>query len=230
MLAKSASWGPHPLYAKHGYISSPPGIPQGSASSAVVADWCIANMPLQKLGSSVVVNHADNFWAFSASSDHAQDASKALSFGIAGLPGGDFYGKTEQDVNVSQGFRMLGCWVSQSKTGELEAEPTDANINDFAARARRQRQRVYGRLTAASEVQQSKTLRLKGLQDYLRFESMVLGWVRAFAFCGPLVKGAKVHYEYDLGLLRETFEITSDELKPLEDASTTVAVKWYSGK
>jgi hypothetical protein len=229
LLAKSASWGPHPLYAKHDYISSPPGIPQGSASSAAVADWCIANMPLEKLTGSVVVNHADNFFGLSASSDDAVDVTKALSSGIAGLPGGDFLGKTEQAVEVKDGFRMLGCWVFLSKTGELVAEPTEANYNELRKRAGRQRQRVYRRLKAAAG-SQSKQLRIKGLQDFLRFESMARGWVQAFAFCGPHVNAVKDHYDYDLNQLRQTFEITDAELKPLKDASTTVTFKWYSGK
>ncbi len=229
VLAKSAIWAPHPLYAHYGHISSPPGIPQGSASSAAVANWCIANMPLEKLLGSVVVNHADNFFAFSASSKDAADVAKALSSGIAGLPGGDFHGKMVQAVEVKDGFRMLGCWVFMPKTGELEVEPTEANINDFAARVRRQRQRVYGRLTAATE-NKSLLLRIKGLQDFLRLESMVGGWVQAFAFCGPMIQDVQDHYDYDLSKLRSTFEIADGELKAVQETSTKVTVKWYSGE
>jgi len=229
VLAKSASWGPHPLYAKYGYISSPPGIPQGSASSAAVADWCIANMPLETLSGSVFINHADNFFAISATSDDAADVSKALSSGITGLPGGDFHGKVEQDTTVKLGFCMLGCDVFMSKAGELEAEPTDTNLKEFSTRVRRQRQRVYGRLTAATE-NKSHLLRIKGLQDFLRLESMISGWVQAFAFCGPIIQNVKHHYDYDLLKLRKTFQIADGELKAVKDASTEIAVKWYSGR
>lgn len=228
VMAKSASWGPHSSYAYYGYISSPPGIPQGSASSAAVADWCIANMPLETLSGSVVINHADNFFAISATSADAADVSKALSSGIAGLPGGDFHGKVEQDTTVKLGFCMLGCDVFVSKAGELEAEPTDTNLKEFTTRVRRQRQRVYSRLTEASE-NKSHLLRIKGLQDFLRLESMVGGWVQAFAFCGPLIQNVKEHYDYDLSKLRSTFEISDGELKAVKDASTEVTVKWYSG-
>ena len=228
VLAQSTSWGPHPLYSQYGCISSPPGIPQGSASSAAVADWCIANMPLAKLAGAMVINHADNLFALSVSSGAAQNVAKALSSGIAGLPGGDFYGKTEQAVEVKDGFRMLGCWVSVSKAGHLEAEPTEANYKGFRKRAGQQRQRVYGRLAAAHQ-QQSTQLRIRGLQDYLRLASMVQGWVQAFAFCGPHIGVVKDHYDYDLNLLRDTFEITENELKPLKDHSTEMPVKWYSG-
>lgn len=228
VLAKSASWCPHPRYLQYGHISSPPGIPQGSASSAAVADWCVANMPLENLSGATVINHADNFFAFSASSEDVQSVSKALSSGIAGLPGGDFYGKTEQAVAVAHGFQMLGCWVTLSKAGILEADPTDTNVKEFGIRARRQQQRVHGRLTAAA-ASQSKQLRIKGLQDYLRFESICRGWVQAFAFCGPTIQCVKDHYDYDLNLLRDTFEITDAELHPLKDVSTEITVKWYSG-
>ena len=58
---------------------------------------------------------------------------------------------------------------------------------------------------------------------------MVQGWVQAFAFCGPHIGVVKDHYDYDLNLLRDTFEITENELKPLKDHSTEMPVKWYSG-
>ncbi|WP_170570764.1 reverse transcriptase domain-containing protein [Ruegeria atlantica] len=228
VLSKGAKWNAHPHYVQYEYISSPPGIPQGSACSAAVANWCIAKMPLAKMVGSEVMNHADNFFAFSVSPDAAQDVAKALSSGIAGLPGGDFQGKTEQAVNISQGFRMLGCWVSWSKLGELEVEPTETNVKEFAARARNQKQRVYGRLTAALE-ENSKLLRIEGLQEFLRFESMVQGWVQAFAFCGPMVGTVKDHYDYELDGLRTVFQIDENELNPLKDVSTKITVKWYSG-
>ena len=228
VLAKSASWGPHPLYIQYGHISSPPGIPQGSASSAAVADWCIANMPLETLKGTVVINHADNFFALSASPECDQSASKALSSGIAGLPGGDFHGKTVQATTAKQGFQMLGCWVYMEKGGSLEADPTDANVKAFRKHTYRQRQRVYGRLTAANKAQSEK-LRVLGLQDYLRFESMCYGWLQAFAFCGILVDCIKDHYEFELNQLRYTFKITETELKPLKDQSTDIPVEWYSG-
>jgi hypothetical protein len=228
VLSKGAKWTAHPHYVQYEYISSPPGIPQGSASSAAVADWCIANMSLAKQVGVEVLNHADNFFAFSDSPDAANDVAKALSSGISGLPGGDFHGKTEQAANISQGFRMLGCWVSWSKLGELEVEPTEVNVNEFAARARKQKQRVYGRLTAALE-ENSKFLRVTGLQDFLRFESMVQGWVQAFAFCGPMIRTMKDHYDYELNGLRTVFQIDEKELSPLKDVSTKFTVKWYSG-
>jgi len=229
VLSKSANWAPHPYYAKHGYISSPPGIPQGSASSAAVADWCVANMQLEKLNGSVVVNHADNFFVFSASSQNDQSVSKALSSGIAVLSGGDFQGEIKHANMVQKGFRMLGCDVHVSKTGELEANPTDANVKDFTERAERQRQRAYGRLTAAAG-SKSDTLRIKAVQDYLRLESMVQGWVQAFSFCGPLIQNVEDHYAYEIHRLKTTFQITSDELSHLKDASTIVKPKWYSGR
>ena len=97
-------------------------------------------MPLEKLLGSVVVNHADNFFAVSVSSDDAADVSKALKSAIAVLPGGDFQSKDGTRSAVKDGFRMLGCWVSLSKTGHWEVEPTEANLKDLRKRAYRQRQ------------------------------------------------------------------------------------------
>jgi len=185
-------------------------------------------MPLEKLIGSFLVNHADNFFAFSASSNDAESVSKALSFGIAGLPGGDFYCETKQAIQVKDSFQMLGCWVSMSKSGELEADPTDANVKEFRKRAGQQRQRAYGRLNAAAG-SKSKSLRIRGLQDYLRLESMCQGWVQAFSFCGPLVEIVKGDCEDDLQSLRDTFQISDEETKHLKDASTEIQIKWYSG-
>ena len=111
----------------------------------------------------------------------------------------------------------------------MAAFPTNTNIKKLRDRAGRQRQWVYGRLTEATSLQ-SKQLRLNGLQDYLRFESMCHGWLQAFSFCSP--KLAVIEHEYDqqLSHLRHTFEITDAELKPLKDASTELTVKWCSGE
>ena len=228
VLARSAKWGPHPKYVQYGYISSPPGIPQGSASSAAVADWCIANMLLEELCGSMVVNHADNFFAFSETSEDQKDVSKALSSGIAGLPGGEFQSKTEQKVTIGHGFQMLGCWLSLDKEGNLEAHPTETNLKKFGEREERQRQRVYGRLLAATASKSAK-LRIKGLEDFLRYESMCLGWVEAFSFCGYITQHVLDDCEFELNKIRCTFKISDEELKPLKGAYTNVKVQWYSG-
>jgi hypothetical protein len=176
----------------------------------------------------VVINHADNFFAFSASMDDAQNASKALSSGIAGLPGGEFAGKVEQCATAQYGFRMLGCDVSISLDGLLDAFPTDRNLKKLSSKAWRQRQRTYARLTAAT-FEKSLKLRMKGIQDYLRFQSIVRGWLQAFAFCGPDLECIKQEYEFEFDFVRHTFEITEAELKLLKDASTNNTLKWYSG-
>lgn len=94
---------------------------------------------------------------------------------------------------------------------------------------RSQKGRVHAKLTKAS-FEDIAHLRIEGLQDYLRLESICHGWFEAFKFCGDHIKSIENHYAFDLNLIRQTYDIAQDELKPLKDASTVVKIKWYSGK
>ena len=176
-----------------------------------------------------IINHADNFFVFATSQLQMENAAKALSSGIAGLPGGNFIGKTEQAVEIAKGFRMLGCWVSIEKTGELVADPTNTNVTKLRSRVSMLKQRIHAKLTAA-ELESDQGLRVEGLQDFLRLESLCQGWVNAFSFCVQLVKDVENDLAYDLSVICHTYAITEEELKPLKDASTKVNVNWYSGK
>jgi hypothetical protein len=90
-------------------------------------------------------------------------------------------------------------------------------------------QRIHAKLTKA-EIEGSDSLRINGLQDYLRLECFVRGWINAFKFCGPQIICVEDDLELKLGLIRETYAITPEELKPLKDASTVVNINWYSGQ
>jgi len=229
VMANSADWTPCYTYTSHSYIISPPGIPQGSASSAEVAHWCVAQMKIAKVEGVEVINHADNFFIFAKSQPLMEKASKALSSGIAGLPGGEFNGKIEQAGEVAKGFRMLGCWVSVDKKGEIVVNPTETNWNKMKNRVRLQKMRLHSLLTAAT-LDDDPKLRMQGLQDYLRLESICQGWMQAFKFCGPHMKDVENEHAFDLALICHIYDITQEELQPLKDASTMVTVKWYSGK
>ncbi|MEO0893331.1 MAG: reverse transcriptase domain-containing protein [Pseudomonadota bacterium] len=229
VLSGGANWRAHPRYTQYGHISSPSGLPQGSASSAVVADWCIANMPLKTCKSSIVINHADNFFAFAATAEDAKDVAKALSSGLTGAPGGEFNGKLKQKAIVEDGFSMLGCHVQLQKNGECSVWPTEANLDKFHDKCEELEERVRTKLKIA-EQSKSKLSRLKGLQEFLRLESLHQGWLQAFGFCGPDIEIVfRYHCEYYRNDIRATFCIRDFELKPLRDASTKVTYKWYSG-
>ncbi|WP_324752783.1 reverse transcriptase domain-containing protein [Roseovarius sp. Pro17] len=228
VLAKGADWYPSYANTTQPHILSPPGIPQGSASSAEVAHWCIAHMSMEKVEGVDVINHADNFFIFAVSKLHMEGAAKALRSGIAGLLGGEFQGKTEQAGEIAKEFRMLGCCISMDKAGNLVADPTDTNLKKLVCRARTLKQRVHAKLTAA-EFEADEGLRVEGLQDFLRLESLCHGWINAFKFCGPQIKYIEDEHLYDLDAIRDTYCITQSGLEPLKDASTLVNIKWYSG-
>ena len=185
-------------------------------------------MTLEELNGTLVMNHADNFFAFAATATEAECVADALSSAIVGLSGGDFEGKTKQLTTIDSGFRMLGCWVSRTKEGILEADPTDANVKALRTKARKQKQRTCARLADAAK-SGSVTLRIEGIQEYLRFQSLVDGWVQAFAFCGPLVDSVAAHYEFELAHVSAAFAVTQEELAAMKDRSTVLTIELYSG-
>jgi hypothetical protein len=228
-MANSANWSPSCSPTEYSYILSPLGIPQGSVFSPEVAHWCIANMVMEKIEGVEIINHVDNFFIFAITKDRMEKASKALSCGIAGLLGGDFKGKVEQTGEIAQGFRMLGCWITFDKSGEIQVDPTETNYRKLTGRMERQKQWVYAKLTAAT-LEKDECLRTEGLQDYLRLESVYIGWTEAFKFCGKPIEDVASDYADELGMIRQTFDISDYELMPLKDKSTVLNIKWYSGK
>lgn len=234
VLAENAKWNTHTKGIKlhtiymNEYITLPPGIPQGSASSAAVAEWCIANMKLEIPYGSTIINHADNFFAFSISKQCAQDVSKALSSGIAGLPGGTFKGKTVQSTTVAAGFKMLGCWIDHTVSDEVSVMPTDANLSGFTNEFRKKRKRVCIHLKKAADTG-SKKLRASGVQEYLKLKNMSDGWLAAFACCGNMLNYIKDDNDQVLQSLRHTFDIKDEELELVQDKSVDAKIKWYSG-
>lgn len=219
ILAKSAKWQLKNGQTNPPHILPPPGIPQGSVSSNEVAHWCIAQMQMENLGGCEAINHVDNFFVLAPSQKHLEIASKALSSGIAGLPGGGFTGKVEQSGEVLEGFRMLGCWISVRKSGAIRIDPTETNLQKLTSRTQRLRQRVNALLTAAN-FEGDKKLRVEGLQEFLRLESLCDGWVGAFKFCGEHIKCIESDLSFELETIRLTYEIGSSELGSLRDAST----------
>jgi hypothetical protein len=201
-------------------------MPQGSASSSEVALWCVAQMNLEIPSGVLVVNHADNFFAFGSSAD-AELVSKALSTGIAGLPGGEFDGEIEQAHHISFGFRMLGCHLWPADDA-IVAAPTNDNLGKLLNKTEILEQQIHAKLTTAMK-EKSQSLRMEGVQDYLRLESLTNGWLAAFGFCQEDVPVIKADLEYLLWELKKTYAITPFELKLLKDRSVKVNVNHYSG-
>jgi len=227
VMAMSAQW---VSSSEHSAISSiyqaAPGIPQGSVSSSEVGLWCVSHLEKLQIEDVDLINHADNFFVLAKSAEALEEAAKALSAGIAGLPGGPFTVKTEQVTTVDKGFRMLGCWVWRDGE-DLLAEPTDLNIEKLCGRFSLECQRLHAKFTVAAE-DQDLELRFESLQDYLLLESYLHGWVESFKFCGSTIKLVEQEYQPDLDAIRHAYSVKTGELDLAKDASTTVKIEHIS--
>lgn len=228
VMSNGANCNPHLKKHHKKCISLPSGLPQGSASSAAVADWCVANMHFQDLTDATVINHADNFFVFAASKQAAEGVSKALSFAITEAPGGNFKGIEKQSKSLQSGFSMLGCNIEVSTKGNAIVSPSEANLEKLSEETSKLVAWCENLLRIANKTN-SKIKRLRGLQEFLRLEGLYNGWLHAFAFCGSEIEVIKEDARYVLKLLRYEFDIHDYELKPLMDTSTNAACKWYSG-
>ncbi|MGB3279308.1 MAG: reverse transcriptase domain-containing protein [Pseudorhodobacter sp.] len=227
IMAKTAAWTPWYSHTTKSYILSPPGMPQGSVSSAEVALWCVAQLVMKKMKGVVLIIHADNFFILAQSQELLKDASNALSAAISALPGGDFLGEIKQKGEIAPGFRMLGCNIWREKKGHLVVEPSETNYKKMNARVQRHCQKAHALLTKA-DVEGHADCRIHGLQEYLRLESVCTGWMAAFGFCGPHLDAVANDHADLLAEIRQTYDIKDSELSPLKDASTAVQIKWYS--
>ncbi len=228
VVAKNAEWvTPNGNTYLPFITKSVPGIPLGSASSSEIAVWCIAHLKMLKVRPLVIINHADNFFLFSKAVEPLEFASKALSSGIAKLPGGQLNLAIKQNTTVDKYFHMLGCWVSREK-GKVSAWPSNKNLENLTVRYDAYSQHAHTKLTAA-EKNKDQNLRLEGLQDYLRLRNFVTGWFNAYDFCIDILGINKDYLFADIETIRELYNITDADLRDVTDQSTYVVIDNYSG-
>ena len=206
---------------------SVPGIPLGSASSSEIAVWCIAHLKMVKVNPLVIINHADNFFLFSKAVKPLAFASKALSLGIAKLPGGQFKLAIKQNTTVDKHFHMLGCWVSREK-GKVSAWPSSKNLENLTIRYETYSKQVHTKLQKA-EKKKDQYLRLEGLQNYLRLRNFITGWFNAFDFCNDVLGPKKDYWLCDIDAMRECYNITDADMASVADRSTYVVIGRHSG-
>ncbi|MDG4650439.1 reverse transcriptase domain-containing protein [Roseibacterium sp. SDUM158017] len=216
-----------PVYRENILHQASLGIPQGSAASTVVAEWSVSHLNLITAEDVALINYADNMFLFGKSAEALASALEALRAAIAALPGGAFlthHGKAQHGViqPIEAGFRMLGCEITQTKTG-INVEPTKESLQEFEGFFWIQSQAIAAELFAAKQLK-DQVLRLQGIQSFLRLRSYANGWLAAHAVCTdiPMIKG-DVRYKIDA--LAHTFQFTPTELKAAADASTKI--KYY---
>lgn len=233
VLAQSATWIPHGVISceLHTFLHQTQlGIPQGSAASAVVAEWSVSQLDF-KAKDVALINYADNFFLFAKDAATLKHALEALRSAVAGLPGGSFTthpqaGDPSEIGSIEGGFRMLGCWIS--KSGDVvQVEPTEESLQELSGHFRLDAQGVAA-LLAATDILGYSNHRFEGVQAYLRLKSYLYSWLAAHSFCTDLAV-FKEDMEWRLGELETTFQITEAEMKKAWDQSVETKYHPQSG-
>ena len=224
ILSNSAIWKPHGIlpYEINTFLHQTQlGIPQGSAASAVVAEWSVSQLKMIKVENVALICYADNMFLFAKSATTLKFALEALRSAIAGLPGGSFTthppnGDNSNIGTVQNGFRMLGSWIS--KSGEtVQVDPTEASLQELLGRFRLEAEGVVA-LLAANDEPGCTDYRIEGVGAYLRLKSYVRSWLAAHSFCTDLAT-VRADMEWRLGKLEAAFQITEGEMKNAWDQS-----------
>jgi hypothetical protein len=198
-------------FIQHTYPKARSGIPQGSASSSEVALENVAQLKMAAVKDVVLINHADNFFLFAATSKDLEIALKALSLGISKLPGGSFIGEIVNSGPATEGFRMLGCRLHR-QDGEITVVPTETNMQYLGGRFEIDKQKTKAMLNSA-RMAGDELLRLEAVEEFLKLRNFVDGWATAFSLCGDMVEIIHNDLMYDVHRLQLAFDITDAELK-----------------
>ena len=195
------------LYGNHIFHQTPPGIPQGSAGSAAVAEWSVSHLKVSISLDIAVVNYADNFFVFAKCTSDLTSAVEALRAAIAVLPGGSFKTEVKQITTAAAGFHMLGCDIQLTPKG-IDVFPTDGTAAALRREFDLDLQRVEALLSTAKR-EPHGMWRLEGVQAWLRLRNRVAAWVAAYSMCS----GMNVFEDdlvWQLELIRNHCEITND--------------------
>lgn len=233
ILAQSAIWKPHGVlsYEIDSLLHQTQlGIPQGSAASAVVAEWSVSHLDF-KAKNVALINYADNFFLFAKDAATLTHVLEVLRLAIAGLPGGSFIahppaGDPTSMGTVQVGFRMLGCWIGKSGDTVL-VEPTETSQQELSDRFHSEAGNVIA-LLAKSEKAIGPAQRIEGVQAYLRLRSYVRSWLAAHACCTDIPDYLE-DQAYQLNELENAFNITTIEMKAYWDRSVETQYHPKSG-
>ena len=227
-LAASAKWetnDPSPFPFSLVIYQTPHGISLGSASSSAIAVWSVSYLKMFPNVSGVaLINFADNFFVLGKDEASVTHALEALRFAVAKLPGGVFKLHPCKDDpspvrSVQDGFCMLGCDIQ--KTGNVvTVDPTKSSDEELRGRFFLEAHCVEATLLSAAK-EGCKKLRRDGVQDFLRLESYVDGWIAAHSFCTD-IQIIREDRKCLLGQIAEANGITAQEVKEARDASTYI--------
>jgi hypothetical protein len=223
VAALSAGWkGYSPVYLIALGDKGPPGIPQGSASSAAVAEWSVSHLVID--GYDIrIINYADNFFVFLKKADEA--ALEALRLAIAKLPGGPFETKVRMTSTAQAGFSILGCIV-QVVGGTAAVSISEGCLKRFRSDVDAEIEAI-GPLLAGDKIS-----RHHGVERYVRLHKRIQSWGGAYAFCeeaADYLDCFLAHTDH----LELLFNVTPQEIARVDKvyaANTWKGFRWGSGE
>ena len=227
-MAKSATWEGQgtisPLSIHSNKFTTPLGIPQGSASSAAVAERSVSQLKLDGVADAAFVNYADNFFLLAKNGAALKLALQALRSAIAVLPGGTFETAIKQDTTLAKGFNMLGCKILLADSG-IDVFPNDAALDKLDAKIEQEKMETEAFMLSAQKTA-SDIDRLKVVQAYLRLKNHIDAWVAAYAFSEGFTVISD-NLEARMQRIRFKHAITDAKLKKAADHSTNLPPDLY---
>jgi hypothetical protein len=156
------------------------GIPQGSATSSLVAEALLAPVLAQISVCGPVISYSDNFLVFGKSKQEVVSMIKALRSALTAHPAGPFTPNEPKIYSPEQSVGFLGYSVRLT-SNKFDVEPAERHLSNLAVAFDRRLERA---LAGHSDS------RARQLEELRRF---VVGWTNAFRLW-PLAQKCRSSY------------------------------------
>ncbi len=121
---------------------------------------------------------------------------------------------------------MLGAWIAW-ENGQATAFLTEKALKKHTERFDKEHDNIHN-LLGWAKLTGFAAPRLEGVQAFLRLQSYLEGWAKAYAICEDTAVVLE-DGRWRLAQLRDVFAITAQEMKDATDRWTQVRFKPYGG-
>ncbi len=156
------------------------GLPQGLATSSLIAVMTIARLKWHEMPGVMLVNFGDDFFLLAMSETALTMAVARLQKAVAVLPGGHFDLNLKRIGPLSKGIDFIGHSL-RIENGELRIRPTERSLASIRTKLMDIETSIYGKLGIPVKDDSHEAYVLAA-----RYVATVQGWLAAHKACNDL--------------------------------------------
>ncbi|MGE3643783.1 MAG: reverse transcriptase domain-containing protein [Beijerinckiaceae bacterium] len=155
------------------------GLPQGLATSSLIAMMTIARLKWPATSGVAMFNLADDFFLLAQTEKDLSEAIEKLQGAVAKLPGGQFELNLKQVGSLSKGIDFLGHTLRITESG-LRVSPSHASMEIIMSKLDKLEEEIYSKTGKPTKNPE------RAVELGARYVALVRGWRAAHQACDDL--------------------------------------------